>query len=208
MEIDYRWPLSMSLLAALAIACPATGQAQSGAQSQPAPAPQPAAQQNSDSVADAARKAKAASSANAQDSSAQKKVYTNEDLRGMDRSDVSVVGSGKAPAKTGQTASNGPKDEQYWRNRMQKLRDEMAQVDRQIAQIESANQDQHAAAGGSNGSNPPPPPPSAYTVTAHARGGNTPQLEKLKERKAQIQQQIDQLEEEARKANVPPGWLR
>lgn len=207
MEIYYRWPLSMSLLAALAIAGPVQGQAQSQAQSQPATAQQPAAQQNQDSVADAARKAKQASSAGAPDSSAPKKVYTNEDLRGMDRGDVSVVGNARGPAKSGQTASNGPKDEKYWHDRMQKLRDQMAQVDRQIAQIESANQNQQPGTGGSNSSNPPPPP-SAYTVGAHARGGNGPQLERLKERKAQIQQQIDQLEEEARRANVPPGWLR
>ncbi len=191
----------MGLVAALAIAGPARGQGQA----QPPSSPQPATQQNQDSVADAARKAKDAANNGTTNGEAPKKVYTNEDLRRMDSSDVSVVGNTKGAGKAGQTASNDPKDEKYWHDRMQKLRDQMAQVDHQIAQIEGANQDQHSA---TSGSNPPPPPTSAYTVGAHAHGGNATQLEKLKERKAQIQQQMEQLEDEARRANVPPGWLR
>jgi len=189
--------LSLGLLAALAIAAPAPAQS--------APPQQPAPQQNAASATDPAAKPKDASS-----DSAPKKVYTNGDLSGRGGGGVSVVGNSKSTAKTGQAATNQPKNEQYWRNRAQQLRNQMAEVDRQIAQFESANQNQHTASTSSNGTNPPPPPPSAYTVEAHVRGSanaNNP-LERLKRRKAQIQQEMDQLEEEARRANVPAGWLR
>ena len=168
------------------------------AQSQPANAPQDqtAAQQNSNTGSSAA------------DSPATKKVYTNDDLRAMRSGDVSVVGNSKSGSKARQTSATGPKNEQYWRSRSQKLRNQMAEVDRQIAQIEAANEKAHNAVGSSNGTNPPPP--SAYTVGAHARGasGYTTQLDRLKAHKAQIQAEIDQMEEEARRAEVPPGWLR
>lgn len=185
------WFLAAALLAGAALA----GQAFAQSPSNQAPEGQPAAQQNPSTASGAAT------------NSTTKKVYTNDDLRRMDRGDVSVVGNSRA-ARPGTAAANGqPKNEQYWRNRAQKLRAQMAEVDRQIAQLEAASQNSGNAPGNSTGSNPPPP--SAYTVGGHARGvsGTTP-LTRLRARKAQLQQEWNQFEDEARRAGVPPGWLR
>jgi hypothetical protein len=179
-------------MATLTIAGPALGQAQSSG-SQPA-----ASQQDTNSSPDPAARPKAAA----------KKVYTNDDLKSGDAGDVSVVGNDKRAVRPGQTAANQTKNEQYWHNRAEQLRRQMAELDRQIAQIEAANQKENSQSASSGGTNPPPAPLSAYTVGSHVRGGNTTQLDRLKNRKAQLQEQMDQLEEEARKANVPPGWLR
>ena len=168
------------------------------AQSEPANATpdQTTAQQNSNA------------GSNANSNSSPKKVYTNDDLRAMRGSGgVSVVGNSRQGTKAGQTATSEPKNEQYWRNRARNLRNQMAEVDRQIAQLEAANQNTGSGAGNTNGQNPPPP--IAYTVGAHARAlSGNPRLQRLEARKAQIQEQMDQLEEDARKAGVPAGWLR
>jgi hypothetical protein len=178
------WALAITLLAGAALASPARAQ-------------------NSSPQADSANQPKDAPS-----NPPPKKVYTNDDLRSTDRGGVSVVGNSKAAAKSPQSNSNEPKNERYWHNRAQQLRNRMAEVDHQIAELEASNQSQHPGSGGSNSGNPPPPPPSAYTVGAHVRGGTSTPLERLKDRKAQLQQQMDQLEDEARQAGVPPGWLR
>lgn len=163
--------------------------------------PQQPAQQNPDSSTDANAKSQAAKS-----TPAPKKVYTNDDLGSAPKAEVSVVGNNRAPSKAGKStaANNEPKNEQYWRGRAQSLRAQMAEVDRQIARETAANQTNGSSTTGSN--SPPPAPLSAYTNGAHARAGS--QLQKLQDRKAALQAQMDQLEEEARKANVPPGWLR
>jgi len=181
---------------------------------QQAPPAQQQAQQGQDSLAEAAAKAKAAKAASTNTStssdtstSTSKKVYTNDDLRGMQRGDVSVVGGGKATGKApaSAAASNDKKNQQYWHDRAQKLRNQMAEVDRQIAQAAGATQS-NGGANGTNGPNPAPPPPSTYTLGARSRAAN--QIQNLENRKAQIQAQIDQMEEEARRAGVPAGWLR
>jgi hypothetical protein len=185
--------LGFALFASLAL----TGV--SRAQSQTTPA-QPQSQQNPDSPADAAAKSKAAKS-----NTAPKKVYTNDDLTGSP-SQMSVAGSknGDAKASKSTAASSEPKNEQSWRGRAQTLRNQMADVDRQIAQLTAANQTNSSGSAGSNPSSPAPL--SAYTNASHAGAGN--RLEKLRNRKAELQSQMDQLEEEARRAGVPPGWLR
>ena len=132
------------------------------------------------------------------DSPAPKKVYTNDDLKGMQRQDVSVVGNNRGTGKS-TTATAEPKNRQYWHNRAQKLRNEMAEVDRQIAQMKSP--DPVTGAGLPNS-----PSPSPGTNATSSRPAE--RLQRLQNRKAQLQQQMDQLEDEARRAGIPPGWLR
>jgi hypothetical protein len=171
----------------------------SPAQSQSPPPQQP--QQNPDSQTDAAAKPKDAPS-----SPAPKKVYTNDDLGSAPRGGLSVVGNGKADGKAGKStaANNEPKNEQYWRGQAQRIHAQIAEVDRQIAQLKAANQTNGS---GSSGSTPPAPAPlSAYSNSAHARAGS--QMQRLQDRKAELLTEMDQLEEQARKANVPAGWLR
>ena len=185
--------LGIALLAGLALA------PVSPVRSQAPPAQQP--QQNPDSPADAAAKSKDAKS-----TPAPKKVYTNDDLSGMRGGNISVVGNSRADSKTGKsTATNSdPKNAQYWRGRAQRLRAQMAEVDRQIAQVKAANQTNGSGTSGSNSSTPAPL--GAYSNGSHARAGT--QLRKLEERRAELQAQMDQLEDQARRAGVPPGWLR
>ncbi len=200
MRYHLGWLLGAGLLAGALCA----GSARAQSQPDPAAQDQPAAQQNTKTAPDAASNSK--DSAN---SSTAKKVYTNEDLRSMDPGGVSVVGNSRGAARSGtSTAPNGQaKNEQYWRNRAQKLRAQMAEVDRQIAELTAANQPPGAGTGSSNGSTPPPPP-SAYYGGSRASNEYQNQLRRLNNRKAQLQQQMDQLEDEGRRAGVPPGWLR
>jgi len=183
-------PFGFGLLAALAITCPAA------ARQAAAPA------QNPGAPADSAGKPQDTSNPPA------KKVYTNDDLNGHGKGEISVVGSSKQAVRPGDTATNGPKNEQYWRSRAQKLRNQMADVDRQIAQVEAANQKERAAATNPSGTSPQTAPVGAYYGGSRASNQYENQMKRLKVRKAQIQEQIDQMEEEARRANVPPGWLR
>ena len=185
--------VGIALLAGLALAPASLAQSQTPAPQQP--------QQNPDSPADAAAKSKDAKS-----TAVPKKVYTNDDLSGMQSGNLSVVGNSKADGKAGKStaADNEPKNEQYWRERAQKLRNQLAEVDRQIAQVTAANQPNGSGASGSNAA--APAPLSAYSNSSHARAGT--QLRKLQDRRAELQAQMDQLEEQARRAGVPPGWLR
>ena len=163
--------------------------------------PAPAQQATDSSSPDASAKSKdgaTATPANGAPAITAKHVYTNDDVRTMDRRDVSVVGKNEKPGKA--TSSNEPKNEAYWHNRAQKLRDQIADVDRQIAEF---NRQEQATTGSPSTQ---PPPPGAYTVGARSR--SSAQLERLQNRKAALEQQMEELQDEARKAGVPPGWLR
>ena len=146
--------LGIALLGSLALASVCR------AQSQTTPPPQSQPQQNQDSLAEAAAKAKEAKS-----STAPKKVYTNDDVGSPRSGNVSVVGNSKAEGKAGKTtaANNEPKNEQYWRGRAQRLRSQMEEVDRQIAQLTAANQPN---AGGSGGSTSPAPARMVVSTSA------------------------------------------
>jgi hypothetical protein len=193
MKIQLGWFLS--LLAGVAFAGAAL------AQSQPQPAQQ--TQQGTDSVADAARKAKTDKPKNAP-----KKVYTDDDLSSLHGGGVSVVGdkdSGTADkdaagAKTGGDAGAKPaKGEAWWRDRAQKLRDQMAQVDSEIDKVQD-----EVKKGGGAGFNVQ----SGLTSnTVYFEDRNT-KLKNLQKKKAEIQKQMDALEEEARQADVPLSWIR
>jgi hypothetical protein len=180
-----RQPLSARAGIALLMAAAWAGGAlaQSAAQSQPPP----------DAPANAANKPKDSAS-----NPPPKKVYTNDDLKGTPREDVSVVGNNRGTGRSA-PATGERKDQQYWHNRAQRIRNEMAEVDRQIALLTKPD-----PATGASIPSSPPPPPGAHATTSRPAA----QLQRLQGRKEQLQQQMDQLEEEARKAEVPPGWLR
>ena len=129
---------------------------------------------------------------------APKKIYTNDDLKGMRDEPVSVVGQPGTQKKSSSTApaKAGTRDQAYWHNRAQKLRDQIADADRQIAQLHSSSQAEVEGGGSASGTN------SAYI------GSQGNRLRNLETRKANLEKQLDEVEEEARKAGVPPGWLR
>ena len=188
-------------LALLAVICAGPAVAQQESQQPPPP--------QDNSLGEAARKAKAEKA-----KSKPKKVYTEDDLPGLKQSTVSVVGEEPAPAPSpaeetttlpplsldaSPLAASGERDETYWRERSGKLRSEMADLDQQIATLkEEIEQGGGAGFDAQTGLN--------YNVMYFT--DRNARLKRLEERKAALQKQIDALRDEARKAGVPPGWLR
>jgi hypothetical protein len=205
------WEWGVSILAAAALAAwviPVNAQGQSQAQSsasQQSSAQQPSPPaDDSDSVAAAARKAKGD-----KNKPAPKKVITDDDLSSIKGKGVSVVGdepsgadkeapaaekSGAAPA-----AKPGVKDEAYWRARAKQIRDQMTAIDQQIEQTQ-----EEIKKGGGAGFDAQ----TGLNQNVIYFEDRNSKLKKLEGRKADLQKQMDDLEDEARKANVPAGWLR
>lgn len=176
---------------------PPAGQSQSQPQAQSQSSTPP--EQKQDSVAEAARKAKAKKAA-----AAQGKVFTEDDLSGMKKGGVSVVGNDnikrprRAPASDGD-GDYAPNSEEYWRSRSQPLLDEMAGIDQEIAQLR-----EDIKKYGSGG----------FDVTTGFKDNvayiedRNGQIQKLQEKKAHLQKQLDDLAEEGRKAGAQPAWFR
>lgn len=196
------------ICALLAISCPfAAASAQSPSSSPPSTQAAPPAPSQSadpaqpppkvDSLAEAARKAKEKKPA-----TAKPKVYTEDDLSSMKGPGVSVVGeTPKKGARRSQPidGDGGQNQEEYWRGRARQILDAIAQTDDQIAQ--KKDEIKKLGSGG-------------FDVTTgmkdniayiHDRNG---QLKSLENRKANLLQQLDELQEEGRKAGASPSWFR
>jgi len=108
---------------------------QTSSQSQPQSTSQTPTQEKDDSLAEAARKAKAKKTA-----AAKGKVFTEDDLSGMNKSGVSVVGveskkvTTRTPAKQGD-ANSAENEEEYWRGKAQPILNEIAEIDQQVTQL-------------------------------------------------------------------------
>ena len=206
-----RWsrklPMSMNiflcaLLLSSALASRASGQlpqsAAPASQSQSPP-------KKAESLADAARKAKAKKNTPG-------KVYTDEDLAGLQSGSVSVVGQdGHAPnspsdatnatagAKQNEAGGTGKNSETYWRGKAGKLHDQIAAADQETAklkeEIKSSGGSGFDAASGLQ----------QNVIYINDRNGRLKQLEGKKEK---LQEQLNQLQEEGRKAGAPAGWFR
>jgi hypothetical protein len=200
-------------------------QSASGQQSPPAQSPsQPAAKQEAkpDSKADtkpetkedplleASRKAKAK-----QSKSSEKKVFTEDDLSRLNSRGVSVVGSepaadaknsgedsaagSDANSEKKDAAAAGAKNEQYWRGRASKLREQIEAVDREIEKTkDEMKKGGTASFDVSTGM-------SKDVVYVTDRNARLKQLEKKKE---DLEKQFDALRDEGLKAGAEPGWFR
>lgn len=155
--------------------------------------------QKEDSLAEAARKAKAK-----KPPAAKGKVYTEDDLSGMKGPGVSVVGEApRKGARRGQpTNPDGdpePNSEEYWRGRARQILDAIAQTDEQIAQKK-----EEIKKFGSGG----------FDVTTGMKDNvayihdRNAQLKELENRKADLQKQLDELQDEGRQAGAPASWFR
>jgi hypothetical protein len=185
------WPLGFSF-------------AQSSSSPQQSPSPQPPppqaqtpAQPKEESVADAAKKSQ-------KDKPKPKRVYTEDDLSGMYKGGVSVVGeeNKKSPRRARTTDPEGdydPNSEEYWRGRAQPILGDIAATDQAIEQLKDDIKKY-----GSGG----------FDVTTgmrddiayiHDRNG---QIQDLQKKKADLQKQLDELAEEGRKAGAQPAWFR
>jgi hypothetical protein len=148
------------------------------------------------SVADAAKKTD-------KDKPKPKKIYTEDDLSGMGKGSVSVVGNdNKKNSRRRTDDSDGgynPNGEEYWRSRSQPILDAIAATD---AQIEQLKEDiKKYGAGGFDVQS------GRQNNVAYIEDRNG-QIQSLEKRKANLQKQMDDLEEEGRKAGAQPAWFR
>jgi len=170
---------------------------QSSAQAQPAIPGQPP--QKEDSLAEAARKAKAK-----KPTAAKGKVYTEDDLSGMKGPGVSVVG--EAPKKGTHRArpadpdgEGGENNEEYWRGRAQEILGQIAAADEAMARMK----DDIKKYG--NGGFDVTTGMNDNIAYINDRSG---QLKDLEKRKVDLQKQLDELQDEGRKAGAPASWFR
>lgn len=184
----------------------ALGQSQSDQQSQPGQQAQPAQQsqsqaqpkppQKDETAADASKKAQ-------KEKAKPKKVYTEEDLSGM-KGGVSVVGEAdrKGARSAGPVDPGGeqqPNGEQYWRRRARQILNQIAAIDDAIAKTKDDIKKY-----GSGG----------FDVTTGMKNNiayindRNGQLTSLEKRKADLEKQMDDLQEEGRKAGAQPSWFR
>jgi hypothetical protein len=172
---------------------PAQSQPPSQAQST-TPAQPP---QKEDSLAEAARKAKEKKPATAKG-----KVYTEDDISGLKGPGVSVVG--EAPKKGARPSrpmdqDGGQNNEAYWRGRAREILDQLTAVDQEIAQ--KKDEIKKYGTGG-------------FDVTTGMKeniayiNDRNGQVKSLEKRKADLAKQLDDLQEEGRKAGAAPSWFR
>jgi hypothetical protein len=169
-----------------------------------------------DSLAEAARKAKAAKAKASVTTAAPAKVYNNESMSSLSSHGVSFVGSTSSDSgSTGAAANNGSvgggngansappaqgqSQEAYWRGRAQAIRNQMAQIDQQIARV----QDDIAK----NGAVSVDPSSGARQGVIIVEDRNA-EIKRLEGQKADLQQNLEALAEEGRKAGADSGWFR
>jgi hypothetical protein len=141
------------------------------------------------------------------------KVWTNDDLELLkETAPVSVMGTARAAAPAageaeaeavaeGEAAEAepvpGPPKEQtreYWQERLQPLRDELNRIEQQLQRLRRGQGQAASNAVDVMGSNP------------GVQVEDT--IQQLERRRAQVQQQIAAIQAEARRAGVPPGYVR
>ncbi len=160
-----------------------------------------------ESLAEVARKAKAQKA-----NSGTGKVYTEEKLAGLSGRGISSVGPGNqggdASSSLGDPYANpgadaapqaGKSDEKYWRGRAQGIRDQMAGLDRQIAGIQEEIKEKGAVT--------VDPMSGVQAGVIYVEDRNR-QIKEIEGQKAKLQDQLDALAEEGRKAGADSGWFR
>jgi hypothetical protein len=132
------------------------------------------------------------------------KVFTNEDLgRSVPPQPVPAVPQGKAePAKPAPPPPPGEvKDEKYWRGRIQEARSHLSRNQLLLDALQSrvnalstdfVNRDD----------------PAQRALIAEDRQKALAEMERTRQEIERLRKEITTIEEEARKAGVPPGWLR
>src|SRR5271156_85304 len=156
-----------------------------------------------DSLAEAARRAKAQ-----KPKSAAPKVYTDDSVAHLSGHGVSVVGGGDAGGSgdaqeevsdQAGTPQAGASQEQYWRGRARAIRDQMAQIDRQIDGLRAEIEKQGAVS---------VDPQSGLSAGVIYITDRNAQIKELEGRKDGLQRQMDALEDEGRKSGADSGWFR
>lgn len=163
--------------------------------------------QEGDSLAAAARKTKENKA-----KAATGKVYTEEDMSGLSSRGVSVVGQGNAGGAgaaddgysgaqpKGNSATQPAKNEEaFWRGRARQLLDQMTATDQQIEKVKEEIKKY------GNGGFDPSTGLGKNVIYVDDRQS---QLTRLEKQRADLDRQMDQLQEEGRKAGAAPSWFR
>jgi len=154
-----------------------------------------------DSLAEAARKAREKKAK--QDGA---KVYTEEEMSKLSSHGVSVVGEGNAGGGNSSDGGYSPRgntprdqEEAYWRSRARNLLSQMSAMDAQIEQMK-----EEIKKYGNGGFDPA----TGLTKNVIYFQDRQAQLDHLQKRRADLDRQMDQLQEEGRKAGASPSWFR
>ena len=172
------------------------------AQSPNPPSEQAPPQEKQDSVAEAARKAKAKKAA------ASTKVITEDDLSGMKKEGVSVVGGAAEPetkkraqaaVSSDANADDAANSEKYWRDEARPILEDMTAIDQKISQLR-----EDIKKYGTGGVDVTTGFKDSVAYVEDRNG----QIQLLEKRKATLQKKLDDLEEEGRKSGARPAWFR
>jgi hypothetical protein len=129
-----------------------------------------------------------------------KKVWTNDDLSSV-KGGISVVGepgnasTPKSNSDSGSTVTNRSLLESL-RAQHARLQAQLDAADKKIEELRNFKGENSAPSGGIN-------PRHGYSMTPISD-----QIKQLEEKKSQIQAQLDELEDRARKNGIEPGQLR
>ena len=141
------------------------------------------------------------------------KTYTNKDVEDFKKKhkiaddstqtesatdDEQATGSGEATADQTQAAANDPTSEEYWRNRSKELSDKVADLQAKYDKAQSDVNQLQTALYSSGG----------HQLTTSEFSTRMAERDDLKSQLDQAKAELDGLEDEARKAGVPAGWVR
>jgi hypothetical protein len=139
------------------------------------------------------------------------KVYTNADVKkGVPLTTAAETPAAKpdAPAPAASSGAEKPpgtpeetRDEAWWRKRMADLRDQLNRNRLFAEALQSRINALHADFTARDD-------PAQRAVLERSREEATAELERVKTEITRQEQALIDAEEEARRANVPPGWLR
>jgi chromosome segregation ATPase len=140
-----------------------------------------------------------------------KKVYTNEDLKSLkDETHVNQPPATNPPQKAGRHAAGiegyrdtAGHDREYWQKRIRPLNNQLETLDSQIA-TQQAKYDRLNAASGMKLSRSG----KLSASSSDTRAQVAKRIDDLKQKRATVLKSRQDLEEEARKAQALPEWLR
>jgi hypothetical protein len=142
------------------------------------------------------------------------KVYTNGDLRGDSSTPSQPAApatpttaaappsqSGVAPADEKAKTEQPAKDEAYWRQRLKAERDALSRAETFSAALQSQINGLHAEFAACAG-------PPQCTEISGKRQKSSAELDRVKKEIADRTKAVAGIQEEARRAGVPAGWVR